>query len=417
MGEIPASIEVKETAQGVAYILPRRDAARGAIALVIFGGIFGGFALLWTLLALWITAGAGQPFFQVCFPLFGLPFLLVGGGIFLHGAKIVWGQTEIEIDATTLQVRDGWPFRRSKERSRGSVRQLAVESRGQFQTAGGHQIIARFEDGSTLRFAAGYSQGLLVPVAQDILDRLKIKGGSIDDGAGSVAIMSSSGGIPDVPKTRPTDVILSSTAGSLGAVGIVIAAIIWNGIVATITTVWYLNDGLSFWLVLVMSIFGGIGLVLLFAAIHQLMAASRMQRPVISLSISPVFIGESVLARFAQVPKRAVKINRVTASVVCRESATYTHGTNTSTVTHDASKQEFVVLEHVDASPLQPLEGEFAIQIPDNAMHSFSAARNSIQWIIETHTDIAGWPDYKHSLTFDVAAQRVQLETNSENTN
>ncbi len=418
MVNLPPTIQFEETLDGAKYALPRRDVPHRAKGMVWFGAVFGGFALFWMTMAIVLTFAADDLFFRFCFPLFGIPFLLIGTAMFAYGMNMTRGQATIELSADELTVTDGWGiFRCRKSRGKHSIAEIVVRSNDSAQAAAGCMLSAKIADGGRFRFAKGYSQGLLVLVAEDLLSRLGIAptsnpvpadGASGDERISRVKVLLSPTGIPPVPSPRPHDVMLPNSGGQMGGIVLLIFAIIWNGIVAAIGTVFFLNEGWDFWPLLILGVFAFFGLFLLFGAIHKLLAQSRMHPPAISLSVSPVLVGEKVTARFVQAPKRGVKINRVTVRVICRESATYTHGTNTSTVTHEISKQEHVLLENQHASPLQALEGEFEIVVPDDAMHSFSANHNSIQWTIESHTDIAGWPDYKHSVSFDVAAQRVQ---------
>jgi hypothetical protein len=56
-------------------------------ATVSFGAVFTAFSVFWVVGAAWMTSGAGTghfpapPGMQICFPLFGLPFVLVGLGM------------------------------------------------------------------------------------------------------------------------------------------------------------------------------------------------------------------------------------------------------------------------------------------------------------------------------------------------
>jgi hypothetical protein len=85
--------------------------ARSGLPIAIFGVLFGGFAVFWMLVAggmMWFTGdrprGADAPgFFGIfnCFPLFGIPFLLIGLGMILApvwmrraAARTVYGVTD-----------------------------------------------------------------------------------------------------------------------------------------------------------------------------------------------------------------------------------------------------------------------------------------------------------------------------------
>jgi hypothetical protein len=81
-----------------------------------FGAVFLGFALFWTGMALSMTSaarseGADVPaFFSYVFPLFGLPFILVGAGLtfghFIHD-KMAWRNTEYALTDQRVLIRSG----------------------------------------------------------------------------------------------------------------------------------------------------------------------------------------------------------------------------------------------------------------------------------------------------------------------
>lgn len=54
---------------------------------ILFGFIFGGFAVFWTSAAWLASRGTDDVFFGTLFPLFGLPFIAVGVGIAVSGMK------------------------------------------------------------------------------------------------------------------------------------------------------------------------------------------------------------------------------------------------------------------------------------------------------------------------------------------
>lgn len=85
---------------------PNRMRSTSSLGLIIFGVIFAGFACFWMAIAGLV---AGDPIML----LFGLPFLLIGGGILAYGlrsrvAAMRIGQPELTISNTTLRVGD--PF-------------------------------------------------------------------------------------------------------------------------------------------------------------------------------------------------------------------------------------------------------------------------------------------------------------------
>ncbi len=63
--------------------------ARAAPALgrIVFGLIFGGFAVFWTSAAWLMTRGVSSGAFGLFFPLFGIPFIAVGAGMVVAGIR------------------------------------------------------------------------------------------------------------------------------------------------------------------------------------------------------------------------------------------------------------------------------------------------------------------------------------------
>ncbi|MBI3912412.1 MAG: hypothetical protein HY320_15945 [Armatimonadetes bacterium] len=82
--------------------------ARQMLPVLLFGIPFFGFAVFWTSMATWgvfssRTAGHGPPGPFLFFPLFGLPFLLVGAGMLLSPLFMAWAARR-----TVYAVTDQW---------------------------------------------------------------------------------------------------------------------------------------------------------------------------------------------------------------------------------------------------------------------------------------------------------------------
>ena len=111
---LPPEIRVESSRQGPRYLLPPRETGPlnfGAIFVIGFGCLFGGFALVWIIAALGITQKDGFQIGGVLFALFGLPFLAVGLGVIGLGVFALCGRTEIEVTTSELIARErGGPF-------------------------------------------------------------------------------------------------------------------------------------------------------------------------------------------------------------------------------------------------------------------------------------------------------------------
>lgn len=210
------------------------------------------------------------------------------------------------------------------------------------------------------------------------------------------------------PTPRRTDVVLQQAAGRKSGCLLLVIAFFWNAVsYAVAGGLWLTKDNIPWFAWLIITLFPLVGLVLLIAAVRRLMAEAKLHPPQVTVAIQPLYLGEELTGRFDQTAKSHAIINNVTVKLICRESAIYRSGTDTRTVTHDVLSEEFTLPGVQNADAQTGLHGEFRFRIPEEAMHSFSAHRNKIQWLLETHTDVAGWPDYKATLALEIAPQRV----------
>ncbi len=106
---LPPEIRVESSRQGPRYLLPPRETGPlkfGAIFVIGFGCLFGGFALVWIIAALGITQKDGFQPVGAMFAIFGLPFLAVGLGVIGLGVFALCGRTEIEVTTSELIARE-----------------------------------------------------------------------------------------------------------------------------------------------------------------------------------------------------------------------------------------------------------------------------------------------------------------------
>ena len=127
---LPPEIRVESSRQGPRDLLPPRETGPlnfGAIFVIGFGCLFGGFALVWIIAALGITQKDGFQIGGLFFALFGLPFLLAGLGVVALGVFAWCGRSEIEIQPGELITRErGGPFRWTRRIPIKDIRRFAL---------------------------------------------------------------------------------------------------------------------------------------------------------------------------------------------------------------------------------------------------------------------------------------------------
>lgn len=137
-----------------------------------------------------------------------------------------------------------------------------------------------------------------------------------------------------------------------------------------------------------------VGAVIL-GAWHLLMS-TLFDTPDLLLSGVLLRRGDEVQIEYRQNIKRTVTFKVISFNLILRESATYDQGTTTATETHDNVIWSDTLME-VAASPENGIDHKVKIKIPDTAMHSFNAPRNSLVWMLNVAIEVPNFPDYYQS--------------------
>ncbi len=151
-----------------------------------------------------------------------------------------------------------------------------------------------------------------------------------------------------------------------------------------------------------------VGLGVLAAFLHQLLARRKVADPEVFISVQPVYLGETFTVRLRQQFKGRCQLNSITLKLLCREEATYRRGTNTYTDQHEVFEQVHTVAQARQVQAGDVLEEELSLTIPEDAMHTFAGTWNKILWYLHIHVDIASWPDYREDFHFHVAPRRAE---------
>ncbi|BDI31270.1 hypothetical protein CCAX7_33210 [Capsulimonas corticalis] len=149
-----------------------------------------------------------------------------------------------------------------------------------------------------------------------------------------------------------------------------------------------------------------LGLCMIWAGLKPMIAVRKIGAAQIILSVEAPRVGEKFLVNYQQTAQSPVSVLNHTMTLIFRESATYTRGSNTTTVTHPTT------VNTISYGPLALRPGEtnqrqWSIQIPADGMHSFEGRRNKLNWVIQTKVTMAGWPTYEEEFPFTVTPDRL----------
>ena len=137
---------------------------------------------------------------------------------------------------------------------------------------------------------------------------------------------------------------------------------------------------------------------------YRLLMSTLVGVPQTLMSTVVLKRGDELEIHYRQAIKRNVTLKSMAFSLVLQESATYDQGSSTVTVTHD-----HVIAQDLDEvvviSSETGIDRKLTFTIPDDAMHTFEAYRNSLQWYVKVNFDIPNFPDYKKDYKIKVLAE------------
>lgn len=176
-------------------------------------------------------------------------------------------------------------------------------------------------------------------------------------------------------------------------------AAFWNGIVSVF--VWQAvkawRSGSPEWFLMIFLIpFVLVGLGLIVGIFYTLLASVN-PRPRLVISPTAPRLGTRLRIDWTFSGKTE-RMDNLRIILEGHERATYRRGTNTYT-----DREVFASLEFVETSMDWEIpKGSVEVEIPEDAMHSFSSSNNAVVWSVHLHGDIARWPDVDETFEFEV---------------
>lgn len=143
---------------------------------------------------------------------------------------------------------------------------------------------------------------------------------------------------------------------------------------------------------------------------HSLLMSMLMGIPQTLMSKVVLRRGDELLVHYTHPIKRAITLKSMAFTLVLQESATYDQGSSTVTVTHDHVIKQDLDFD-VPISPETGIDQQLTFTIPDDAMHTFEAFRNSLHWYVQVKLDIPNFPDYHKNYKVKVLAEGATDES------
>ena len=154
----------------------------------------------------------------------------------------------------------------------------------------------------------------------------------------------------------------------------------------------------------------GVALVVVFARL--LRHTAGIGPTLVEISDHPLLPGNGYRLFLSQSGNLTLK--SIEVSLICEEEAVFRQGTNARTESREVFRQSLYAGGGAIIRPGEPLEAECDLPIPAEAMHSFRASHNQVQWKLIVRGEIVGWHGFQRSFPVVVrplpAAARAERE-------
>ena len=192
-------------------------------------------------------------------------------------------------------------------------------------------------------------------------------------------------------------------------------SLFWNGIVSVfvmqIAQSWMTGHG-EWFQTLFMLPFVTVGIGLLAAFIREAMIAARITPTEVEVETEPLSPGDHVRLSVRQ--PGPLRVDHLTADLVCEEKITYRRGTDTYHESHRVWEQRLLDTGPKQIDSDRPWEQTVNAQILADSPHSFRAPNNEIVWNVVIKGRVPRWPGFSYEFPLRVVSgqARVRLGRN-----
>ncbi|HEV2972214.1 MAG TPA: DUF3592 domain-containing protein [Pirellulales bacterium] len=196
----------------------------------------------------------------------------------------------------------------------------------------------------------------------------------------------------------------------------------WNGIVVGFVVMALPNRAsgeametpspTNWWLLLFTLPFLLVGLGMIYFLVRQVLIATGLGPTQLEISDHPLLPGRHYDLFLSQAGR--LMIDSLEVDLVCDEQATYRQGTDTRTEQRRVCRQRVFDRRKFEIPQGMPFEQQCRIEIPADAMHSFSSDHNEVQWKFVVRGEIGGWPKYERSFPIVVFPRPAAISTKYE---
>jgi hypothetical protein len=180
--------------------------------------------------------------------------------------------------------------------------------------------------------------------------------------------------------------------------GLLAASIVWNAAVSVfvIMAVASVLRGRPDWLMMLFILpFLGVGVALVAVFARQLRRTAGVGPTLLEISEHPLLPGRTYRLFLSQSGNLRLKALQIW--LICEEEAVFRQGTNARTESREVVRQAVFSAADAVIRPSEALQVECDLPLPAEAMHSFRANHNQIQWKLLVQSDVVGWQSFQRS--------------------
>ncbi len=183
---------------------------------------------------------------------------------------------------------------------------------------------------------------------------------------------------------------------------------LWNGTVAIFLrmAINRFREGEPDWLLTVFVVpFAAIGILFILLLVRAVLITTGLGPTRVEISAHPLVPGAEYEVYVSQAGRVIVK--SLAAKLICEEVSNYRQGTNTRRAARRVYEQVLVAPTAPGDEQRLPYEGRAALRVPADAMHSFKATHNRIEWKILVSGSIPRWPAFERSFPLVIRPHRA----------
>jgi len=180
--------------------------------------------------------------------------------------------------------------------------------------------------------------------------------------------------------------------------GLLAVSIAWNGTVSVFVfmAVASMFRGKPDWLMTLFTLpFLGIGAALVVVFVKQLRHNAGVGPTLVEISDHPLVPGHNYRVCLSQTGN--LKLKSVDICLTCEEEAVFSQGTNARTENREVFRRKVFSIADAVIRPSEALEAECELAVPAEAMHSFRAGHNQVQWKLIVRSEADGWQSFQRS--------------------